>query len=140
MNTHFDDQGAVARRESAKLILRILRDLRARFKPDFWVVGGDLNSPESDDAYEVLAAEHSGLVDVRKIVPATRRWGEENTYTGFDGTGDGDAGPTRIDFLFVPKEQAEAVVSYAVMPNSFEDGQEGRVSDHRAVVVDMALG
>lgn len=139
MNTHFDDQGAVARRESAKLILRILQEFRHKYKPDFWVVGGDLNSPESDDAYEVLAAEDSGLVDARKIVPAERLWGEESTYTGFDGKGDGDTGDKRIDFLFLPKSQKQAVTSYSVIPNAFEDSQEGRVSDHRAVVVDLLL-
>lgn len=139
MNTHFDDQGAVARRQSAKLILRILEEFRNKHKPDFWVVGGDLNSPESDGAYEVLAAEDSGLLDARNIVPAERRWGEESTYTGFDGKGDGDEGWKRIDFLFVPRDQKATVNSYAVIPNSFEDSKEGRVSDHRAVVVDVVL-
>jgi endonuclease/exonuclease/phosphatase family metal-dependent hydrolase len=139
MNTHFDDQGKIARRESSKLILRILGDLKKKFKPDFWVVGGDLNSPQSDDAYEVLAAEYSGLVDVRSVVHASQRWGEEATYTGFDGKGDGSGPRTRIDFLFVPRAQEKSVVSYAVMPNTFEDSKEGRVSDHRAVVVDLVL-
>lgn len=139
MNTHFDDQGAVARRESAKLILRILEEFRHKYKPDFWVVGGDLNSPESDDAYEVLAADDSGLVDARNIVPAESRWGEENTYTGFDGKGDGDTGDKRIDFLFLPRSRKETVSSYSVIPNVFEDSKEGRVSDHRAVVVDVVL-
>lgn len=139
MNTHFDDQGFVARRESAKLILRILQEFRHKYKPDFWVVGGDLNSPESDDAYEVLAAEDSGLVDAKNIVPAESRWGEESTYTGFDGKGDGDTGDKRIDFLFLPKSQKKTVNNYAVIPNAFEDSKEGRVSDHRAVVVDILL-
>ncbi|ETN39762.1 uncharacterized protein HMPREF1541_05988 [Cyphellophora europaea CBS 101466] len=143
LNTHFDDQGVVARRESAKLLLSILAELKQRYEPDYWVVGGDLNSPQSDEAYEILASKESGLVDARMVVSNDMVWGEENTYTGFDGEGDVDEGPTRIDFLFVPNSsdgsRKGGVQGYAVTPNTFEDGSDGRVSDHRAVVVDTVV-
>lgn len=166
MNAHLDDQGAISRREGAKLLLGILGEMKKRFDLGYWIVGGDFNSPVSDDAYEVMVGKGSGLVDVGRCVRGEGVWGEESTYTGFDGRGEGHPEEVRrIDFLFVPdwsvqstglddvREESEghslhetheqggngAVQGYAVMPNTFEDAREGRVSDHRAVVVDLLV-
>ena len=169
LNAHLDDGGVVARREGAKLLLRILAEFKEAWRVDYWILGGDFNSPKSDDAYETIAADSTGLVDAHEVWKGMREeWGEFATYTGFDGVGERHPEwVQRIDFVFVPNERAlgeasgkmsggrieggdqvnvaqeegqgTAVQGYAVIPNSFEGSKEGRVSDHRAVVVDLLV-
>jgi endonuclease/exonuclease/phosphatase family metal-dependent hydrolase len=178
MNAHLDNEGATSRYESAKLLLKITQELREKYRPDYWVVGGDFNSPKKDAAYETMVNE-TGLVDARDVLSGWTydaesddarqrtdgdptpiehndgiveiasewgddRWGEFMTYTGFDGIGEKQPKEVqRIDFLFVPDphhlqlQDGRGVKGYAVIPNSFEGSKDGRVSDHRAVVVDL---
>jgi endonuclease/exonuclease/phosphatase family metal-dependent hydrolase len=141
MNTHLDDQGEVSRRESAEVILRECRARRERWDVDAVVLGGDLNSEVDGDAYPIIANfGESGVVDVRMLAGEEQVYGEENTFTGFDGRGDGD-GLKRIDFLFLGTKEGNDfdpnMPGYAVLPNRFEDGVY--LSDHRAVVADLAI-
>jgi endonuclease/exonuclease/phosphatase family metal-dependent hydrolase len=141
LNTHLDDQGTLSRSESAKILLRECKARRERWDVDAVVLGGDLNSETNGDAYPVIANfGESGVVDARMLVSGEQVYGEENTFTGFDGEGDGD-GVKRIDFLFVgTKENSDFRTGergYAVLPNRFEDGVY--LSDHRAVVVDLVI-
>lgn len=141
MNTHLDDQGEVSRRQSAKVILRECRARRQRWDVDAVVLGGDLNSEVDGDAYPIIANfEENGVVDVRMLAGGEQVYGEENTFTGFDGRGDGDR-LKRIDFLFLgTKEENDFdpnMPGYAVLPNRFEDGVY--LSDHRAVVADLMI-
>jgi hypothetical protein len=105
------------------------------------VLGGDLNSEVDGDAYPIIANfGESGVVDVRMLAGEEQVYGEENTFTGFDGRGDGD-GLKRIDFLFLGTKEGNDfdpnMPGYAVLPNRFEDGVY--LSDHRAVVADLAI-
>ncbi|KAI9828050.1 MAG: hypothetical protein M1832_003577 [Thelocarpon impressellum] len=140
LNTHLDDQGAVARREGAKLVRQVVwRDVTLPNIPLF--VAGDLNSEAGGEAYEILK---TFLSDARE--EARRRggpaWGERNTYTGFGREGEPHQ---RLDFVFVgprPERDEEQerwrVEGYSVLPGGFED--DGVLaSDHRAVVVDALL-
>lgn len=144
MNTHLDDQGSKARLESARLIISRVRSLScfsrtatgSESHPWSVVLSGDLNSEPSEDAYQLLNGPESPIQDLRDLVAPEERCGHDYTYTGFGQSGEPQK---RIDFLFVgPKAyQNLNVESYAVLENRFDDGVY--ISDHRAVVGDIAL-
>ncbi|EEQ84409.1 hypothetical protein RJZ56_000033 [Blastomyces dermatitidis] len=143
MNTHLDDQGSKSRYEAAKLILGLINQFLTKNQLagrniNGVFLAGDFNSEENQEAYSVLTAADSQLVDAQKQVDAAFRYGSENTYTGF---GYEDEGPKRIDYvLFGPQRGANMswiVDGYAVLPNKFDDGVLN--SDHRAVVADAKL-
>ena len=100
VNTHFDDQGVVARTESAKLIVA---HLQPRIRAGGLVLlTGDLNSARSEGAYRaitghryedkpdhfsqhILAAPQTSFLDTRR--GAKRYYGEDQTFSGFVGDG-----------------------------------------------------
>lgn len=137
MNTHLDDQGSSARSEAAHLILRRIRD----YQQGDWgsviggkvVLAGDLNSEEHQEAYAVLTAAHSPLLDTGKEVSGIERYGDRITWTGF---GHEPEPPSRLDYIFTHRESLWHILGHAVLPNRFEDGVY--MSDHRAVVTDVA--
>lgn len=129
--THFDDQGAVSRKESARMLLKIL-DLEA--EPSAILLAGDFNSPPDDEAYKIMTAPESTMVDITEMVPKERRYGNEMTFTGF---GFVDPTPSRIDFIFASKKSRIKFDTYAVLANRFDDGVY--LSDHRACVADLHL-
>ncbi|KAL9107285.1 MAG: hypothetical protein Q9227_007827 [Pyrenula ochraceoflavens] len=169
LNTHLDDQGAKSRAEAAKIILKVVREIAVEGR--MWVVNGvflagDLNSEESDGAYEALNGEESVLVDLRRLVEGAERYGNRNTFTGFQE----GVKKTRIDFIHLgarkegdddddddggdgdddddgdgeearrKKEKKKipwTVQGYSVLENRFDDGIY--ISDHRAVVGDVLL-
>lgn len=147
MNTHLDNAGSRARREGAKLILDTARRWKAKYQPDQVLLTGDLNSTrhEQDGAWKVLNETDSGFKDAEYLLhgwrrPAVKHFGDESTFTGFDGHGDGDEVGT-LDFVHVGTDKGDSVSakvhSHTVVPNLFED--EIRTSDHRAVVVDLLV-
>jgi endonuclease/exonuclease/phosphatase family metal-dependent hydrolase len=81
MNTHLDDQGAVSRREGAKMIVRTAKEVMVEGDVDIAFLAGDLNSETSGEAYRVLNEEGSGLVDLERLVK--RGYGDEMTFTGY---------------------------------------------------------
>ena len=101
------------------------------------VLAGDMNSPEGDDAYKIFTAPGSLLRDARADVPPEKRYGHQNTFSGF---GNQDEAPQRIDFVFAAEEEGKAswaITNYSVLENKFDD--EIYSSDHRPVVVDLFL-
>ncbi|KAI9767039.1 MAG: hypothetical protein M1840_005998 [Geoglossum simile] len=159
MNTHLDDQGAESRYQAARIISRKVSEYRHAALPV--VLAGDFNSEPSGRAYRYLTdirPEYgtTPLRDLRDLVPAEERHGNEYTFTGFRC----DGGPkARIDFLFLngftdrlkpsppaPSPDPSSATSgglagrasgYAVLSNRFDDGVF--ISDHRAVVGDVDL-
>jgi endonuclease/exonuclease/phosphatase family metal-dependent hydrolase len=138
MNTHLDDQGAVSRREAARMIVDQIErysssDVMQGPFPVF--LAGDLNSEPTQEAYEILNGQDSPVEDAMGMA-GERVYGHVNTFTGFGQ----DGPPKRIDFLFVgPKgEERWGVEGFAVLESRFEDGVFD--SDHRAVVGDFVLG
>lgn len=137
MSTHFDNAGAISRRESAKIIEKVVANVTSPTSntssstlPFF--LAGDLNSETSGEAYKILNNGSSIMQDTKE--QAKWLYGDTNTFTDFD-----DQTKTLIDFVFVgPRGKSDwALEGYSVLPNKFEDGVYG--SDHRAVVVDGLL-
>ncbi|KAI4952891.1 hypothetical protein J4E86_006427 [Alternaria arbusti] len=102
MSTHFDNAGAISRRESAKIIEGIAADIASPSSnysstglPFF--LAGDLNSEVTDDAYMMLNNASSLLQDTKE--QAKWLYGDENTYTAFD-----DVDKALIDFVFCVAE------------------------------------
>lgn len=141
MNTHLDDQGVVARREAAKLILK---------EADSWTgsqrwpnslplfVAGDMNSTEYEEAYLTFVSQESPLEDVLKACRPDTVYGFENTWTGFNGKG-GSEDLKRIDFVFCGHRKGDwwKAEGHAVLGNLFDDNIY--ISDHRAVMADLML-
>lgn len=132
LSTHFDEQGAVSRRESAKIIERIVAEATStsggKDRLPVWLAG-DLNSEPDQEAYRILNGADSLLQDSRGL--AQWKYGNEHTFTGFE-----EKELTVIDFIFVGRK-GWGVRGSSVLGNRFEDGVYS--SDHRAVVVDTVL-
>ena len=90
LNTHLDDRGVIARRESAKMIVKEVKEIlrEGQGQGRGVVLAGDMNSPEGDDAYKIFTAPGSLLRDARADVPPEKRYGHQNTFSGF-GHGNG---------------------------------------------------
>ncbi|KAL5336392.1 Endonuclease/exonuclease/phosphatase [Aspergillus crustosus] len=144
LSTHLDDQGSRSRFEAAHIILRKVEEYRnGRFGNVISGVflGGDLNSQDNQEAYSVLTAPESPLVDSVTLVSSVDYYGNETTWTGF---GYENQDPSRIDYILLgPLANSEGsdlpwkIEGYAVLANRFDDGVYN--SDHRAVVVDTKL-
>jgi endonuclease/exonuclease/phosphatase family metal-dependent hydrolase len=124
--THLDDQGTESRKRSAQLLLGVLRIEAGLSGASATVLAGDFNSSPNGDAYKVLTAQESMMVDVAAIIPPEQRHENEMTFTGFSD----EPTPSRIDFIFVRKKDCIKYDMYAVLANRFDDGIF--LSDHRA--------
>lgn len=127
LNTHFDHQGALARRESAALIRRWLEEHGVGCR---LVVTGDFNAGEGTPPYESLfAADGDGaspLIDTyREAVPTRDSGRPEGTFTGFDAR---NTGGERIDWIGCSRDWR---VAAAGIDRSERDGRTP--SDHAAV-------
>lgn len=125
MNTHLDNQGFVARREAARMLIKFMDKTTAP-----GILTGDLNSDDQGEAYKLLNGRVGS--DVRHLVEKEARYGDETTFTGFQSR---DKDKERIDYIFIGGKWTARM--YAVLPNRFEDGVY--LSDHRAVVADLEL-
>jgi endonuclease/exonuclease/phosphatase family metal-dependent hydrolase len=132
--THFDDQGVVSRKESAKMLLKVLDLEPGSIGASAVLLAGDFNSPPDDEAYKIMTAQESIMADVTDMVPEERHYGNEMTFTGF---GFVDSTPSRIDFIFIRKRDRINFDTYAVLANRFDD--RVYLSDHRACVADLHL-
>ncbi|OHF00978.1 endonuclease/Exonuclease/phosphatase [Colletotrichum orchidophilum] len=136
MCTHFDHQGQIAREQSAELLVSLAKEWESssdEVVPVF--LGGDLNIEPDNAAYQTLIAE-GNLHDIRDVVSESRRTGYSKTYTAFT---DDVSDDTLLDHLFVrdPTAVGMAFLTYAVLPNQFDDGVY--ISDHRPVIVDIMM-
>ncbi|KAH7412844.1 Endonuclease/exonuclease/phosphatase [Cadophora sp. MPI-SDFR-AT-0126] len=134
LSTHFDHEGVKSRRESAKLILAVVKTLTDTEKPAAVLLAGDFNSPPDDDGYKIMTSPESTMEDICLQVPKEKRSGNENTFTSF---GYVDRKMSRIDFIFSRKCDKIKYLMYGVMANRFDDGII--LSDHRACVADVLL-
>ena len=152
MNTHLDDQGSHSRLEAARIILAQVRLFATSFsQPGSSAVflAGDFNSEPDQEAYREMTNVESPMFDLQDTVKESKRYGNFNTFTGFDP----ETRRKRIDFLFLNSSEPDLgaasraqgeksegcwrVEGYAVLPNLYEDGVYN--SDHQAVVGDVVL-
>lgn len=129
-NVHFDHEGAVARRESARLV-------RERFAGGAALLVGDLNARPASAPYRSLVETPGPFRDAR--LAADTRVGPGETYVGFDGEAveEGtDRDPTRdrrIDYVLIRGFAADL---YAVATGA--DATWRHPSDHLPVVADLS--
>jgi endonuclease/exonuclease/phosphatase family metal-dependent hydrolase len=124
-NTHFDHVGQVARRESARLVLRWIGEA-ARGYPV--ILTGDFNDVSATEPIRIL--EDGGLTDAFTASRCPHH-GPASTWNGFAAIEPG----RRIDFIFV--EGPVAVLQHAILADTFD----GRYpSDHLPVVADVMIG
>ena len=123
-NTHFDHVGAEARKNSATLIIKKIKELNTENHPV--VLTGDFNM-ESD--HESIVHIKKTLKDSKDIADIT--FGPEGTYNGFHF----DRPVTRrIDFAFVSKDVH--VNKYAVLSDNWDLQYP---SDHMPVFIKINL-
>lgn len=123
-NTHFDNEGELARQESAKLLLAELAKLEAQ---DNFVVTGDFNFKAEAKGYEIITQT---LVDAEKI-SATNATGGNKTFNDFGTNKDTD---NKIDFVFVKKDTK--VLSHKVDTTVYNNLYP---SDHFPVITKLDL-
>ena len=130
-NTHLDNEGAIARAESAKLIKKRMQILCGNYPV---ILTGDFNSEPDSDPYKIISSQDSSfsirLVDTRTISKNTPH-GPKGTFTGFDINAK-PAAP--IDFIFVKKGMS--VLFHGTLSDSF-DGY--LPSDHYPVISEIAF-
>lgn len=123
-NVHFDHQGEVARRESAKLMLRKMREIAG----DATVVCiGDFNSTPDTEQIRTM---QTALRDARTI-SAEPPYGPQGTFEDFKLD---SKLPERIDYIFVGR--GIEVLKYATLTDSVEARFP---SDHLPVVARIRL-
>ncbi|KAK6065933.1 endonuclease/exonuclease/phosphatase [Seiridium cupressi] len=136
-NTQLDDVSMEARTKGAQVALNVIKDVQKTWGPLAMSLTGDFNSqPGSQDAYATV--KNSGyLAEVYTTAKASQRFGEYNTYTGFDPAKQ-DQVSTRIDYVWLGPvaEKRWSVVRYEVL-SSVQKGFY--ISDHRAVVSDVKI-
>jgi endonuclease/exonuclease/phosphatase family metal-dependent hydrolase len=123
-SVHFDHEGVIARRESAQLMLRKIKEI-AGDHPVLCL--GDFNATPDSEPIAIMAA---GLRDARQE-SQTPPYGPVGTFNDFKL----DAPlQDRIDYIFLGPRWR--VLSYAVLTDSYD----GRFpSDHLPVVARVAL-
>ena len=117
VNTHFDHVGKVARRESALLIIRKIKEIVGD-QPA--VLTGDFNVTDQSEAYNTIVSNEFVLLDAHKV--AEKTGGASYTFHGFDKVDMEKR--SKIDFVFVTPQIK--VLHSEVTP----EVKEALLSDH----------
>ena len=126
-NTHMDHVGVIARRESAQLILKQIKQL-AKGQPT--ILTGDFNVDETDEVYQIFS--HSGVLR-DCYTNALQRMAPTGTWNDFMQDSRSKA---RIDYIFVTSDFN--IPHYAIFTNSYWIGKSRRnISDHYPVMVKL---
>lgn len=124
LSVHFDHEGAVARRESARLVLRRLHEIAAG---DPVICVGDFNATPASEPIGIMAAV---LRDARQVSETPPR-GPVGTFNGFKRDA---ALLDRIDYIFLGPSWR--VRSYQVLTDTHNASYP---SDHLPVVARVVL-
>jgi endonuclease/exonuclease/phosphatase family metal-dependent hydrolase len=125
-NTHYDHRGEQARVESSRLLLDRLADI-AGDTP--FILTGDLNVTESEQAYKLLA-DSDRLSDAR-YVSETGHQGPTASFNDWENLRPDES---RIDYIFV--SNGIRTLNHRIL----DDRYEGRFpSDHLPVVSELLL-
>jgi endonuclease/exonuclease/phosphatase family metal-dependent hydrolase len=128
-NTHFDHIGEVARKESALLVLRKVKEIAGSMPVVFT---GDFNSKPSDEPIRVIADPLNPLrLTDTKEISVTPHYGPTGTFNAFQSK-ERDDQP--IDYIFI--KNGWKVLKHATISQSWD----GRfASDHFAVMATLVL-
>ena len=124
VNTHFDHVGKVARRESALLIIRKIKEIVGD-RPA--VLTGDFNVTDQNEAYNTIVSNEFVLLDAHKVAEKTS--GASYTFHGFDKVDMEKR--SKIDFVFVTPQIK--VLHSEVTP----EVKEALLSDHNPQWTDL---
>jgi endonuclease/exonuclease/phosphatase family metal-dependent hydrolase len=106
-DTHFDHRGRVAREESAKLILKSIKEINKENLP--LILTGDLNLTKNTVPVQSILKELSDAQD-KSLTPP---YGPAGTSGGFDVK----VMPNKIDFIFI--NDKVTVLRHGVLSDSF---------------------
>lgn len=123
-NVHFDHQGIVARKESAKLMISKINEI-AKGMPT--ILTGDFNSAPDAEPINILKAAFQDSYDITKLRP----YGPVGTFNSFKFTAPMEG---RIDYIFVTKNIE--VNKYAVITDFLKQRYP---SDHFPVVAEVVI-
>ena len=126
-NTHMDHVGTVARRESARLILKRINQLSKGLPT---ILTGDFNVDQTDEIYQIFS--NSGVLR-DCYTKALQRMTPTGTWNDFMQDSRSNS---RIDHIFVSSDFK--VPHYAIFTNSYWLGKSRRnISDHYPVMVKL---
>ncbi|MFT3907782.1 MAG: endonuclease/exonuclease/phosphatase family protein [Ferruginibacter sp.] len=128
-NTHFDHKGEIARRESAKLLLRAVDSIAGKQQA---IVTGDFNAHPQDEPIQIITDAQNKLhLTDAKAISQTPHYGPTGTFNGFKSMEESDQ---PIDYIFFNKEVT--VLEHATISETWK----GRfASDHFAVYARVKL-
>ena len=129
-NTHFDHMGENARAESAKLLLRQVKEISNNYPV---VITGDFNTSESSLPYSILTNDKIDFHFTDAVhISQLAHHGPVGTFSStFQLPG---VGVNRIDFVFVVG--AVSVLKHAILSDSWD----GRLaSDHLPVLTQLKI-
>jgi endonuclease/exonuclease/phosphatase family metal-dependent hydrolase len=128
-NTHFDHMGQVARRESAHIVLKKVKEIAGNVPAVFT---GDFNSKPTDEPIVIITDKKEPLhLTDSKELSVTPHYGPTGTFNAFKSK-ERDDQP--IDYIFLKGNWK--VLKHATLSQTWE-GRFG--SDHFAVVSELAL-
>ena len=125
-NTHFDHVGKTARIESAKLILKKIKELNVKNDPV--ILLGDFNLRPTEEPIQKIASEMNNARDISKMI-----YGNIDTWNAFKFNEKPNGG---IDYIFVNKHQKLVVEKFATITDSYDLKYP---SDHFPVMATITL-
>lgn len=123
-DTHFDHKGKTAQEESAKLILKAIKDINKENLP--LILTGDFNLVKSSAPIQLILKEMDDALDTSKTPP----YGSAGTSGGFEVK----VMPNKIDFIFITKKVS--VLRHGILSDSFGLFYP---SDHLPVLAEIQL-
>jgi endonuclease/exonuclease/phosphatase family metal-dependent hydrolase len=127
-NTHFDHIGKIARAESAKIILKKVKEVAGNNPV---IVTGDFNTPPSDEPYKLITDTNNPerLTDTKNISMAPH-YGPTGTFNAFK---DKETSNDPIDYIFIKNKVK--VLKHATLSQTWQ----GRFSsDHFPVLATVS--
>lgn len=128
-NTHFDHMGKVARRESAHMVLKTVKEIAGKL-PAFFT--GDFNATPDDEPIQVIMDKNNPLhLTDAKAVSVKPHYGPTGTFNAFKSK---ETSNQPIDYIFIKGNWQ--VKNHATISQTWE----GRfASDHFAVLALLHL-
>jgi endonuclease/exonuclease/phosphatase family metal-dependent hydrolase len=123
-SVHFDHQGVVARKESAKLMVKKIQEIAGKTPV---ICAGDFNSTPDSEQIQTMQT----LLSDSRLVTQTPPYGPYGTFNGFKFDSPLD---NLIDYIFVSKQVS--ILKYGVLTDNVDRRYP---SDHLPVVVKAVI-